>query len=92
MTLEEKAELYEKFVHFVIYDPGCWRTFTNKERLNLASLPGLLAEAQNRVYDMALGDDGEAWCEAHKYLERERPDLYQGLITYQPLRKKHEAK
>ena len=92
MTLEEKARLYEKFVSYITGHFGCQGTFNNEERRHLASLPGLLAEAQNRVYDMALGDDGEAWCEAHKYLERERPDLYQGLITYQPPRKKHEAK
>ena len=91
MRLEEKAKLYEKFVSFITGHVRCQGTFNNEERLQLASLPGLLAEAQSRVYDMALGDDGEAWCEAHKYLERERPDLYQRLITYQPPRKKRET-
>lgn len=90
MKPEEKAKLYEKFVSYITGHFSCWGTFSNEERRHLASLPGLLAEAQNRVYDMALGDDGEAWCEAHKYLERERPDLYRRLIAYQPPRKKHE--
>jgi len=32
-------------------------------------------EAQGRVYDLLLADDGQAWKEAERYLERARPDL-----------------
>ena len=34
------------------------------------------AEACERVYDLLLGDDGEAYFEAEKFLKRVRPDLY----------------
>ena len=40
---------------------------------------GMLAEAQNRLFDLVLGDDGHAYKEARRYLERERPDLYARL-------------
>ena len=36
-------------------------------------------EAQDRLFDILLGDDGQAWKEAERYLERTRPDLYQRL-------------
>jgi hypothetical protein len=36
-------------------------------------------EAQDRLFDILLGDDGQAWKEAERYLERVRPDLYQKL-------------
>lgn len=35
--------------------------------------------AQNRIFDMLLGDDGQAWKEARKYIEKARPDLYREL-------------
>lgn len=37
------------------------------------------SEAQNRLFDVLRGDDGQAWKEAERYLERERPDLYAAL-------------
>lgn len=36
-------------------------------------------EAQDRLFDILLGDDGQAYKEAEKYLQRARPDLYQRL-------------
>ena len=36
-------------------------------------------EAQERLFDVLLNDDGQAWSEAERYLERTRPDLYQRL-------------
>lgn len=34
-----------------------------------------LAAAQDRLFDLYLGDDGQAWDEAGKYLAQHRPDL-----------------
>ena len=34
------------------------------------------AEACDRLYDMLLGDDGQAFSEAERFLKRHRPDLY----------------
>lgn len=36
-------------------------------------------EAQGRVYDLLLADDGQAWKEARRYLQRARPDLWMRL-------------
>ena len=36
-------------------------------------------EAQERLFDILLGDDGQAYKEAERYLERTRPDLHQRL-------------
>jgi len=36
-------------------------------------------EPQRRLFDILLGDDGQAYKEARKYLERARPDLYNQL-------------
>jgi hypothetical protein len=36
-------------------------------------------DAQDRIFDMLLGDDGQAWREAEEYLRRKRPDLHQRL-------------
>lgn len=38
-----------------------------------------LATAQSRIFDLLLGDDGQAWKEAERYIERERPDLHKHL-------------
>lgn len=38
-----------------------------------------LKEAQDRIFDLLLGDDGQAYKEARKYLERHRPDLIKRL-------------
>lgn len=38
-----------------------------------------LTNSQNRLFDVLVGDDGQAWKEAERYLERERPDLYGAL-------------
>ena len=38
-----------------------------------------LSEAENRIYDMLLQDDGQAFKEARKYLERNRTDLMEKL-------------
>lgn len=37
-------------------------------------------EAQDRLFDILLDDDGQAWSEAERYLEKNRPDLYQRLL------------
>lgn len=42
----------------------------------------LLQDAQNRLFDMLLGDDGQAWKEAERYLERTRPDLHERLKQF----------
>ena len=44
-----------------------------------------LAEVQDRIFDMLLGDDGQAWQEARKYLKRTRPDLVERLNRAKPL-------
>lgn len=35
-----------------------------------------LSEACDRLYDMLLGDDGEAYFQAERFLKQHRPDLY----------------
>jgi len=35
--------------------------------------------AQDRLFDILLGDDGQAWKEAERYLEKARPDLYERI-------------
>lgn len=37
------------------------------------------AECQRRLFDVLLGEDGQAWKEAERYLETARPDLYVAL-------------
>lgn len=37
-------------------------------------------EAEDRLFDILLDDDGQAWSEAERYLEKNRPDLYQRLL------------
>ena len=41
--------------------------------------PVSVAAAQDRIFDMLLGDDGQAWEEAERYIERTRPDLYERI-------------
>lgn len=38
-----------------------------------------LDEACERLYDMLLADDGEAWSQAERFLKQHRPDLYNRL-------------
>lgn len=38
------------------------------------------SEADDRLFDILLDDDGQAWSEAERYLEKNRPDLYQRLL------------
>lgn len=40
-----------------------------------------LNTAHNRIFDMLLGDDGQAFSEAERYLERENPKLWEKLIS-----------
>jgi hypothetical protein len=37
------------------------------------------SEAEDRLFDMLLADDGEAWFQAERYLKEHRPDLYDRL-------------
>ena len=37
------------------------------------------ASVQDRLFDMLLDDDGQAWKEAERYLEKARPDLYERI-------------
>ena len=46
----------------------------------------LINEAESRLFDILLGDDGQAYKEAEKYLERERPDLYEKLKLQQDIK------
>ena len=41
--------------------------------------PVPVAAAQDRLFDVLLGDDGQAWKEAERYLEKARPDLYERI-------------
>jgi len=41
---------------------------------------GDLQQAQDRLFDVLLGDDGQAHKEAERYLERANPALYRSLI------------
>lgn len=41
---------------------------------------GDLQQAQDRLFDVLLGDDGQAYKEAERYLERANPDLYRRLL------------
>lgn len=41
--------------------------------------PVPVAAAQDRIFDMLLGDDGQAYKEAERYLEKARADLYKRL-------------
>jgi len=36
-------------------------------------------EVCDRLFDMLLGDDGQAWSEAERFLKRHAPDLYQRI-------------
>lgn len=38
-----------------------------------------LSKCQARLFDVLVGDDGQAWAEAERYLETARPDLYAAL-------------
>lgn len=63
----------------ICYDQGIK---DEKERKNMehgCSIGDGLSECQRRLFDVLLGDDGQAWNEAERYLERERPDLYAAL-------------
>ncbi|WP_374335418.1 hypothetical protein [Methyloversatilis sp.] len=53
----------------------------NVAQTDEASDQAKLAESQNRLFDVLLGDDAQAWKEAERYLERERRDLYSALIA-----------
>jgi hypothetical protein len=46
----------------------------------------LLATAQDRIFDMLLCDDGQAWKEARRYLGRTRPDLASRLYRAIPVK------
>ena len=41
--------------------------------------PAQVVAAQDRLFDVLLGDDGQAWKEAERYIERTRPDLYERI-------------
>jgi hypothetical protein len=43
------------------------------------ALAARLDNAEARLYDMALQDDGQAFSEAERYLQANRPDLYERL-------------
>jgi len=45
----------------------------------IARLEQLERRAAERVYDMLLGDDGQAWKEAEDHLKLHHPDLYAKL-------------
>lgn len=76
-------------------------SFTEVHGLTGTSLPfqpllcdvALLNMAQDRLFDLLLPEDGNAEKEARRYLERERPDLYQRYMeaTQQIRNKKEEA-
>jgi len=38
-----------------------------------------LEASQDRLFDVLLGDDGQSWKEAERYMERARPDLYERI-------------
>lgn len=40
-----------------------------------STLERRLEQAEGHLFDMSLGDDGQAWSEAARYLRRYRPDL-----------------
>ena len=44
---------------------------------------GAAVKANNRIYDLLLGNDAQAYKEARKYLERADPQLYQLLCVKQ---------
>lgn len=39
-----------------------------------------VVQANNRIYDLLLGDDAQAYKEAYRYLERSDPQLYAELM------------
>lgn len=45
----------------------------------------LLKEAHGRIYDMLLGDDGQAWDEAESYLERVNKEIHKKLLEKRAL-------
>lgn len=57
-------------------DGYCEGTAYNNE---IHRLREQLDRAHGRIYDMALCDDGQAFIESERYLERYAPDLYQRL-------------
>lgn len=42
-------------------------------------LESLLKQAEDRIFDPMINDDGQAYKEARKYLEQHRPDLIQRI-------------
>lgn len=38
--------------------------------------------AEDRLFDVLLGDDGQAWKEAERYLQKARPELYERLMRH----------
>lgn len=60
--------------------------FRNNTRMNtsdvvetLNTTTSRLKRAEGHIFDMLLGDDGQAYKEAEKYLEKHRPDLVERL-------------
>lgn len=45
----------------------------------MTSLEERLKQAEDRIFDVLLADDGQAYKEARKYLEQYRPDLIERI-------------
>jgi hypothetical protein len=87
MTEEQLAQTYEEACkNAVVYGTGFIRvslngpgglevSVVNPEDYQWLEPNQAAKDAQDRVFDLLLGDDGQAWKEAERYLERARPDL-----------------
>lgn len=60
-----------------------WQEMRAEESMTTVDVVDVLGplyqDAHNRLFDMLLGDDGQAWKEAERYLERANPELYARL-------------
>lgn len=89
MTEQTDQMMIEVYSHAMIYGTGFLKLAMTPKGLEWSVVdpkdyqwlePNDAAKAaQDRVYDLLLGDDGQAWKEAERYLQRARPDLWMKL-------------
>ena len=77
--IQEAIASLERWKEMWTEDAGTLLVDTNETLLKLSQMANKLAEANDRIYDLMLGDDGQAYKEARKYLDKHAPHLYDKL-------------
>lgn len=67
-----QGEIFDQLEH----EPGAGPRGELCDHTDLVEVQKRLDEACDRLYDMLLGGDGQAFSEAERFLKRHRPDLY----------------